>query len=441
MKPVVYFPIEVQHRELPSRLLIAVHLLAEGFHVVIGSHWSLVTEANQAAFPPGLYLFKTVNRIQGNAMRSVVTHGHLAAANDEEVLNAVNDGGFLLSFADNAAAACGLFFAQSEGHRDAVIERFPHLAGKVRVVGNPRIDLMLPVNRGVFEVADPRVDGCKPYILFNTNYGTINSVWNDRQGVTAVAEAAGALDGDDRQAKIREFEQIVAWEKTNFLAMTALLTWTVENVKGLNIVVRPHPAERTRHWEKALAGLPDTHLIPRSDPHPWILGAKLVVHTGCTTGLEAVLLGRDAVNLLPTDHPTCDRIVTYVNPTFRTWQDAAAAITSFFVAKAGPIVTHRTRTEAALERYLPSYRDNASARLMAEGLAAVLAGRGAQTGAAFALRSPYFEKPINELMRQKYDATEADIFKGLANALRLTGIGTEVRVSALGNGTFLLSPA
>ncbi len=441
MEPIVYLPIEIQVRELPSRLLIAAHLLKAGCAVVIGSHWSLVTEANQRLLPPGAYLFKTVNRLQGNAMAGARARGHMAAAIDEEVLIFTDFNGYTIAFSENAADACDLFFAQSPDHKDAVEKRFPQIAGKVKVTGNPRIDLLLPRNRGVFDTADLRTNGYHPYILFNANYGTINSLWNDAQGTVSIAEATGAFEGD-RTAKIAEYHAIVEWEKSNFNAMVALLDWAVRNIKGINFVLRPHPGERARHWEKMLAGVPNAHVVQRSDPHPWIMAAKLVVHTGCTTGLEAALLGRPVANLQPENHPTNASILTEVNPTFRSWQAAAQAITAFFTEKSGPIMNHEAQAAAALQRHLPSYRDNTAAALIAANLVEALQRRGAvlRQGFTLTLPAPLAEKAPNEMRKQKYDASEGDMREGLAKAAQLAGLTAPLAFTALGADLFLVAP-
>ncbi len=441
MNPIVYLPIEIQVRELPSRLLIAAHLLGAGYAVVIGSHWSLVTGANQAALPAGAYLFKTVNRIQGDAMTLARANGHLPMATDEEVLIFTEDSGYTGAFSDVAAEACQLFFAQSPAHQDAVTRKFPHLAGKIRVTGNPRVDLLLPQNRAAFDTADARVADAQPYILFNTNYANINSIWNDSHGIAAAAQASGAFDGPDREAKIAMFNAITEWERVNFHAMTTLMDWAVRNITGLKVVVRPHPVERHRHWEKMLANVPNAQVILRSDPHPWITGSKLVVHTGCTTGLEAALLGAPALNLMPGDFPASGTILGAVNPTFRRWEDAAQAITDYFTKASGPLTGHEARTAAALQAHLPTYRDNAAARLIAAAIADTLRANGAAPGAFdFTLKSPLVEKPAHELRKQKYDAGAEEIQSGLGKAAMLAGVMLQASFENLGAGLFLVKP-
>ena len=440
MDPIVYLPIEIKYRELPSRLMIAAHLLGMGYAVALGSHWDLINPPNQAALPRGLFLMKSLNRLQGNAMAMLRGNGHMIAATDEEVLQFVDDSGYMTAFSERAADNLDLFFAQSEAHRQAVERRYPKLAGKVQVTGNVRIDLMSPENRALFEAIDGRVAPLKPYILFNTNYGSANSVWADTNRTTAMAEATGTFDGPDRAQKIKEYQGILDWEASNSRAMVALIQWVVNNATGLNFVLRPHPAERPKYWEQVLAPVPRAHIIARSDPHPWIMGAELVVHTGCTTGLETTLLGKPAVNLLPTAHPNCRQILDLVNPTFRTWEEAAQAIAQYFGARQGPIATHGDQAAAALATHLPGYRDNAAARLIAQGLAATLAANGAPAGAPLTWRGTFRAVELNDLQRDKYSATTDEVRAGLVKAMGAAGIPTQVRLATLGEGQFLAIP-
>jgi surface carbohydrate biosynthesis protein len=441
MEPIVYLPVEIKYREMPSRMLIASHLIQAGYAVVLGSHWAMTSPPNQAALPQGLFLFKSVNRIQGNAMAMLHGNGHAIAASDEEVLVFIEDRGYTVAFSENSANICELFFAQSKAHMRAVENRYPQLRGKIRVVGNPRIDLMLPKNRTLFHAIDDRVEQFKPYVLFNTNYGTLNSIWADSEHVMAIAGATGAFDGPNRERKIREFQAIIAWETQNHKAMVALLQWALNHAGDLNFVVRPHPAEQPRHWEQMLEGVKRAHVIPRSDPHPWIIGAELVVHTGCTTGLEAVLLDKPALNLLPENHPNARQIVTEVNPTFRTWEKAAEAMAAYLTTRGGPIAAHAGKTAAALAKHLPSYRDDAAARLIAQGLGDELTKQGAPPRADFALnwRGTFVEPERSDIHNDKYSATADEVRAGLEKAAEMAGITVKPHLSTIGDGLFLVT--
>ena len=451
MQPVVYLPVEIKVRELPSRLVIARRLLEAGYAVAIGNQWSLT--ANVRAVPGrgsegevAGFMFKTMNKIQGAWMADAKAAGHAVVANDEEVLNFIEPNGYLISFSDLAAANCDLFFAQSPGHAAAVTSAFPALAGKMSVTGNPRVDLMIPQNRTAFTGADPRINPLKPYILVNTNYGSINSIWEDDQKFFAVAKRSGAFDAPDSEKKVETFWKIIAWERKNYEAMIALLSWMLPRVKGISLVIRPHPIERSGHWEGLVANAPGVVVIPRSDPHPWLLNAELVVHTGCTTGVEAALFDRPTLNLLPTDHPVADGLVSYVNPTFRTPDEAAGALKQFLVSKSGPLLQDNEAVASTFQYHLPHYRDGAASAHMTDGITDLLRARSVSPlnqGNAFSLpmNGPYRLMDRHSIAKDKFSATEDEITSGLEAAARVVNAARPYRISTLDESAFLLIPA
>ncbi len=449
MTPAVYLPIEIKARELPSRLVMASRLVEAGFAVVIGNQWSLT--GNLAALPPGVVMFKTVNKIQGAWMAAAKAAGHVVVANDEEVLNFIEPTGYLISFSDTAAAHCDMFFAQSTAHAGAVTAAFPVLAGKTQVTGNPRVDLMTPEDRAAFAATDPRLEALKPYILVNTNYGSINSIWADDQMFFSVTEKSGAFDPPNAEQKIKAFWDIIAWERENYEAMVALLRWLLPRIQGVSLVIRPHPIERPDHWETLVAQIAPARaskiaVIPRSNPHPWLMGAELVIHTGCTTGLEAALMDRPTLNLLPADHPTAAGLVNEVNPTFRTVEGAARALKQFLATRSGPLAPPPDAAAAAFRRHLPSYRKRNAARLITGTIAGLLTARGAMPladGNTFSLpmRAPYRRHALQALAKDKFSATEDEIADGLDVAARITGAARPYRLATLDDGVFLVTPA
>jgi hypothetical protein len=64
-------------------------------------------------------------------------------------------------------------------------------------------------------------------------------------------------------------------------------------------VLRPHPSENLTFYKQAFASFKNVAVTRDENVLPWIRAAKLVVHSNCTTGIEAVLAGRPVVNLLP----------------------------------------------------------------------------------------------------------------------------------------------
>jgi hypothetical protein len=169
-----------------------------------------------------------------------------------------------------------------------------------------------------------------------------------------------------------------------------------------------------------------------------------VVHTGCTTGLEAILMDKAVVNLMPSDHPVFDRIVNWANPTFRTWQDAADAIRLLFLENGGPILHNHAKYDATLNQYLPGYREGNAAKAIATSIGAALRARGAMPEAGFKWqpRPPGFKPfPRTEVLKAKMTATQDEFIAGLKSAQRLTGVSRNVQVGMIDESLFLAVPA
>lgn len=440
MEPIAYLTVEVKHRDLDSRLMIASHLIKAGVSVVIGQQWGMF--GNVAALPPGIVLFKTVNEIQAGNMANARALGHLVAATDEEVLQCIDDKCFMLAFSPIAAANCDLFLAQSPAHKEAIDRQFPEIGSRVEVVGNSRIDLLAPLGRASFSaeaVELKRTYG--PYVLFNTNFGSINSIWKDMNAVINIAARAGAFNPDD-PLSVAEFKGLLQWERKNFEELVPLIDWAVQNLVNHRIVIRPHPGELAAFWEERFAN-PRVTVIPRSSPHPWIMGSDLVFHTGCTTGLEAELMDKPVVNLMPTDHPTFDRIVNWSNPTFKTWQDAATAAAIFLARGTGPVRENRDKYAAVLERYLPGYRSGDAARVIAAAMLAKLVERGAKPGKAYAMqyRGEFATNLRPPVLKDKFVMGRAEFAESVRMAHGLTGNPVLPRIDTLDESLFMLSPA
>ncbi|MEQ9447789.1 MAG: hypothetical protein RLN70_02665, partial [Rhodospirillaceae bacterium] len=239
------------------------------------------------------------------------------------------------------------------------------------------------------------------------------------------------------------FVQCVMWEKQNFEAFESLLRWVLENLPSYDVVVRPHPSERGDYWYNLLNGVARAHVVERTDPHPWIRGSELVVHTGCTTGLEAAVLGAPAVNLLPSDHPSWDRIVTYINPTFRDWSSAAQAISRFFVDGGGPIREREGDYQVALRKHLPRLGDASALNRTGDSVVALLKARGVAPDPQYCFKpksEPLVTPDRSEVFKQKFTVSAEEMRDSLRDAPNHVEATPEPTMTVLDDSLFLLQP-
>jgi hypothetical protein len=72
-------------------------------------------------------------------------------------------------------------------------------------------------------------------------------------------------------------------------------------------------------WLKIAAGRPQIEVVREGPAVAWIMAADLLIHTNCTTGVEALALDKPAICVMPSDSPANDRYLSNrVNPIART---------------------------------------------------------------------------------------------------------------------------
>jgi surface carbohydrate biosynthesis protein len=275
MRSLCFLPCELTARDFASRAAIANELVRRGRAVILGQIWSIYSNI---PFLEGCLLCSTMNSHHAPKLQKCKEAGVVVLGCDQEALPLTGEG----SLANLAAASvrhCELFLSSSESHDQAVRQAFPDVT--TRLVGDPRIDI---IRDATFK---PPI--AEPYILINTGFGLVNSVWGDAKTALSVLLAGGNIAAG-------EIEQRIAFEKATLDQTIALVRWCAQNLPYIT-VVRPHPSERAEAWHE-LAG-PKVRIVAGQAAAPWISHAKLLIHSNSTTGLEAAVMGTPCLNLCP----------------------------------------------------------------------------------------------------------------------------------------------
>ncbi|MEO5883490.1 MAG: surface carbohydrate biosynthesis protein, partial [Caldimonas sp.] len=297
--PTLILPVENQVRELDAKLLLACVAAERGLSVVLGSR----TFINFAMprLPRGLFLAKSMRSISKRTLGIVHDLGHEIAAWDEESLVRYSSADYYawryskdtFKFIDELfawGADDAAFFQAYEGYTGV----------PVHVTGNPRIDLLRPEVRGYFD-DDVRAlkDRYGDFILVNTNFSfvnhfvpSLNLIERDPSGQCRVSRTGRGMSlsfaagmAAHQQAIYDHFRDL----------MPQLAAWFPEH----RIVLRPHPSENHEGWRHALAGCPRVEVVHEGNVVPWLMAARVLLHNGCTTAVEASVLDTPAVSFMP----------------------------------------------------------------------------------------------------------------------------------------------
>jgi surface carbohydrate biosynthesis protein len=408
MQPIVYLTCEIKGRDLDSRNLIAAHLVKLGYSVVVGECWNL--KDNIATAPKGCYHFKTANRIQGNWLLFAKLNGHRTVVSDEEVLGS-SEALAATTTDEQAILECDLFLAVHSAHRRALVKRWPDMAMKVKIGGTARADLLRTIDY-------PRPYE-RPYVLFNTSFGLLNSLWGSRDKVVQVY--SDAMRWDLQHPEHHEIiHNRLVYEQASLKETRTLIDWFLDR-DLCDVVVRPHPAENAAWWRKHYGAR--TYIAAATDPYPWIQHARLMIHSDSTVGIEAAIMRVPQLNLSPVDEWAERLILRQVNYTTATAEASIPAIEKFMSSGGGPIVEM-----AGSDPFPPD-----CAKTTADEMAALLPPPAPVS--AF----PWLATERSDVQRRKFTVSPEEFRASLTRAFELSGF-TPHEVEDLTDSVVIIRP-
>jgi surface carbohydrate biosynthesis protein len=290
--PVLILPCETQARELDAKLLLAAVAAERGFRVVVGAKKEI--DRRIGSMPRGLYLSKSLTK------RNVVTYevlrrlGFAVVCGDEEGLVWPSKEQYLHAKVHPATLErADLLLAWGEQNGRVWLESPGYRGAPIRVVGNARADLLRPELRGLHTgAAEELRERFGRFALVNTNFSRLNHYLPGGSRQQDRLDHGGDA-GNDLDLGLAAHKKVLF---EHFLEVVPALA---RSLPDHTLVVRPHPSERRETWREAAAGLGNVVVLHEGAIVPWLLAAEAVVHNGCTTALEAVLLGRLAIAYQP----------------------------------------------------------------------------------------------------------------------------------------------
>lgn len=280
-------PVEVKARELNGKIALALAAVSRGWTVYLG--WSAVVQSLAKYVRPGIYLEKNLHPARARLFADLRARGHTLLALEEEGLAVLNYDWYVTkNIQRHMLEKVDRFLSWGEMEAEAIRRHHPALADRVVLTGNPRADLLRPEYT---EVIRQEAAGYQKrfgrYIVLVSSFSRVNlsagSLDDFARNVVGrlslgPTEAAFLRDSLDHTDKI-------------FQAFKDMIPRLAAAFPDLPIILRPHPSENQKTWHKLAVGLPNVHVIADGTAIGWIAGAAVMVHNGCTTAIEAALLG------------------------------------------------------------------------------------------------------------------------------------------------------
>jgi hypothetical protein len=122
------------------------------------------------------------------------------------------------------------------------------------------------------------------FVLVNTNFGWSNHFLR-----------AFRMDQPAGRPK-NAFEAGLAAHKTAlFERFQQMLPTLARALPDHTILIRPHPTEDHELWREIAKDLPNARVASDGNVVPWLMACETLIHVGCTTAVEAAVIGRPAI--------------------------------------------------------------------------------------------------------------------------------------------------
>ncbi len=295
-------PVENQVRELDPKLLLAVAATKAGFCSYIGYRTEMDIVISK--LPRSIYLAKSFTQRSDKMFRILSKLGHIICAWDEEALvHYPPDIYFTRRLSENALRHVSHLFAWGKDNEN-LFREFPQFPDQlpIHLVGNPRLDLLRKEFGEFYQNEISRIrQQHGQFILINTNFGNVNAHLPYLNLFTDKDEQGNYLTmGRGATGMNREYaEGRAKFKQTIFDHFKLLIPQLSETFGELEIIIRPHPVENKRPYEELASQHKNIKVVQRGNVIPWLRAAKAIVHSGCTTGIEAYLSERPAVSYAP----------------------------------------------------------------------------------------------------------------------------------------------
>jgi len=400
----LFLMVEVAHRELDARLLLARQALDVGYRVVIGQQWLL--NEYLPAFAPGVVVFKGINRIQGNWMKRARQYGHRIIAVNEEAMALCSKTSIALETSQEIFEQIDRLCAQGDNERDAYLEHFNNVADRISVTGNARVELLSRRHRHrQFKARNAIRREHGRFILVNTNYGYINTEFGMPEDFIRHCVHVGVLNPVN-QWEIDMYRDRFAFEQENMKAFWEMIPALRLHYPDHLVVLRPHPSENQERWRSLVGKIPGVLMAAEGAPVPWILASDILIHNTCTTGLEAMLLKHPVVAYCPfTNAYEAELTPNFVTPRVETFD---ALTDTIDVALADPRGTSEQQAQAAAStvshHYAEAFEGEATSRIFAQigEVARDLPSEGLlRSGASLDPTAPYPEQQKSRISLTK----------------------------------------
>lgn len=296
----IYIAIETAVRELDAKLLLALEFVFRDYNVVFGSSKNITRMSRY--LPKGAYFLKDSASFNYEKYKKLRKLGNRVIVHDEEGFVTGTDEEYMNDrLRNDTIHQVDIFFAWGKRQKKLIDTVFKERGVdlEVKSVGHPRVDIL----RERFTLKRKNFNR----ILINTKTAGANY----RGGSQKLIEDYSRLKYIKNDDDLKFYEEYIKYDKKLFDEYVLLIKEISRSFPNTEIILRSHPNEDETTWIKILSSNKNVIVTKVDSVNSWIEKSDIVIHTGCTTGVEATLMNSVVLAFVPFSDKTYD--ITFPN--------------------------------------------------------------------------------------------------------------------------------
>ena len=297
MKKTVYIPIEVKVREFISQIFLASKLINLGYRVYLGTREQIFNLLEIKKNKGGIFFYKGGVPLKYVDVVNNKTDVHVVF--DQELLPGHTGYKYyeriIDCFSIKGEKYVDFYLAVNRQIYNVAKKVLNKIRGKVFLTGSPRIDLWKKKYHYLHNDEKNKIyNKYGDFYLFNSDFGWITEDSIERfkwawDNVLKKEEWSGNFKKNNY---VTESIKLIPIFYKEFLD-TVIFLKELAKKKKIKIIIRPHPSEDKYAWKHHFRKIKNVYVEdPINDVTPWILACKGLLHRGCSTSLQSLIIGK-----------------------------------------------------------------------------------------------------------------------------------------------------
>jgi surface carbohydrate biosynthesis protein len=300
----IYIHIEIESRELDSKLLLAILAAIKGHQVIISDMSGIERGFRSKFLAPGIFHTKSLTPSEAKikAHQTMIDKGSLITSIDEEggLVNTGYENFAKRRYSNHSIGMSSATFSWGEEDTETLKKFYPKHSSKIHMTGSPRVDLWKTRFSKFWSLPSSRIPK-KPYLLVIGNMSAVNAYMPFYERFKN-ARDAGYFKRDPEMLRtlfIRGSEHFLLTHEY----IQAIQHLNKHN-NGFDIIFRPHPVEDIESWKTYFEEMSNVYVTREGPVNAWINNAFAVMHNGCTTAYEAKVSKKQLITYVPIERET-----------------------------------------------------------------------------------------------------------------------------------------